>query len=314
MHSRVAAVPLTSPISGPLLAEGGRTGGSFRAAATSVQGQCGVFIGRWRPSSKVDPHLRTRVAVKVMEKHKSTNVDIPHLLTMNFPYVNHFRGEFRTSQQLNVPSGSPLTIMVSSYCAGGDHFSAVGQPVQGAGDPTDPYSIHLQFVEGSGFCFGNPDFDREIVNHGMANPCHIGKKTVYHCFSFVCVSLDPASPSAGVICRVRSRGERFFQLFCSDPLCHFPYDASAPRRMDEFTREFVLAPGMSSATCCMLFATTDDDQGGVKSFEKCMPRPNAPFLRAFAVQLLRAVGYCHSRKLTSHNGEQRINEVNHRSA
>ena len=63
----------------------------------------------------------------------------------------------------------------------------------------------------------------------------------------------------------------------------------------------------------MLIANADD-QGVIQSFEKCMPRPNAPFLRAFAVQLLRGLGYCHSRKLTSHNGEQRINAVNLRRA
>ncbi len=315
--SHVVAIPLTSPISLPLLAEGGQTGASFKDAAADVKAQCGVFIGRWRPSSKVDPHLRARVAVKVMEQHKSTNDDIPHLLTMNFPYVNHFRGQFCTSQQLQVADGSCLTIMVSSYCAGGDHFSAISQPVQAADSPTDPYSIHLQFVQGSGFCFGNPDFSDEEVNHGI-NPCHVeviskNKKpphakitTFYRFFSFVCVFLDPASPSTGIICRVERRGERFFQLFCSGlqyPQCNFPYDASAPRHMDDFTQEFVLPPGAASAACCMLFARTDD-QGGIGSFEKCMPRPNAPFLRAFAVQLLRAVGYCHSRKLKSHNGEQ----------
>jgi hypothetical protein len=227
---------------------------------------------------------------------------------MNFPYVNHFRGEFGTSQQLTVPSGSDLTIMVSSYCAGGDHFSAIGQPVQGAGDPTDPYSIHLQFVEGSGFCFGNPDFDGEEVNHGMVDPFLFKKR--YQLFSFICVSLDPSSPSTGVICRVEKRGERFFQLFCSDdPQCHFPYDKSTRRHMNEFTREFVLPPGAASAACRMLLAETNE-RDRIMGFQKYMPRPNAPFLRAFAVQLLRAVGYCHSRKLTSHNGEQRINAAN----
>jgi hypothetical protein len=308
--------PLTRPISGPLLAPGGRGGRS------TAQRNCGVFIGRWRPASKVDPHLRARVAVKVMMKDDVLNRDIPYLLTMNFPYVNHFRGEFGTSQQLKVPSdppGPPLTIMVSSYCAGGDHFSAIAQPVQGAGDPTDPYSIHLQFVRGSGFCFGNPDFDGEQVNHGMPNPLPppvapttVAPKEVCHYLSFICVQ---ASPSAGVICRVEKRDERFFQLFCSDsdPQCHFPYDADAPRRIDQFTREFVLPPGVASAACCMLIANADD-QGVIRSFEKCMPRPNAPFLRAFAVQLLRGLGYCHSRKLTSHNGEQRINAVNLRRA
>ena len=76
--------------------------------------QCGVFIGRWRPNSRLEPSLRTRVAVKVMEKDKRTNLDVQHLVSMDFPYVNQFLGEFQSSQQLGVVQGSALTIMVST--------------------------------------------------------------------------------------------------------------------------------------------------------------------------------------------------------
>ena len=260
-------------------------------------------MGQWRPNSKLDPSHRTRVAIKVMEKGKKTNLDVQHLVSMDFPYVNQFLGEFQSSRQLGVVQGSTLTIMVSSYCSGGDHFSALTSPVSGC----SPCTIHLQYFPGDArFCFVNPDQPLDIVNHTMSDVCHvtIGGKG-FEVFSYICVCTDPSTPTAGTICRVEKVNERFFALWSSEPACRYPYDVSGVFNASHFNSPFVLT-AMQNAKCFMLYAEVESGWGSsttLKKFHFCVPRPNVAFLRAFSVQMLRALGYCHSRKLTSHNGE-----------
>ena len=294
----------------PLGCPGGKSGASAKDAARSVRPQCGVFIGRWRPNSRLEPSLRTRVAVKVMEKDKRTNLDVQHLVSMDFPYVNQFLGEFQSSQQLGVVQGSALTIMVSTYCSGGDHFSALTNP-----NPSEvsPYEIYLQSQEGGLFCFVNPDRLPEIVNHTMSNVSHVWLPSKHdpqipvEVFSYIFVGTDATKPTEGIICRVEKVDERSFTLWSSEPPCRFPYDATNPLNASQFSAPFVLR-GVQNASCCMLYAVIEWGSAAgsaptLKKFYKCMPRPNVAFLRAFSVQMLRALGYCHSRKLTAHNGE-----------
>jgi hypothetical protein len=321
----------------PKECEGGKSGASVKQS--SYRDKCGVYIGRWRPNSKLDPLLRTRVAVKVMEKPeapkggkapKAGNRDIQHLVGMDFPYVNHFLGEFSSSRQLGVSSGSPLTIMVSSHCSGGDHYSAMHHP---ASENAPAYIIRLQaHADGQlqRFCFCNPDHTDEIVNHGMEAPLSKvyyppNKKKTHEVqafpFSYVCVCdepCDPSSPLAGIICRVERIDDRFFSLWSSDPLCRYPHaadvsDAKETISSSQFSSRFHSTKG--GARCFMLLpevhpsplAEAEQESPTaikpIRTFRKCLPRPNVSFLRAFSVQLLRGLGYCHSCKLTSHNGE-----------
>ncbi len=324
--------------SGPKLCEGGKSGASHTQSRHPDKDKCGVYIGRWRPNSKLDPLLRTRVAVKVMEKPEAPkggkvpnggNRDIQHLVSMDFPYVNHFLGEFSSSRQLGVSSGSSLTIMVSSLCSGGDHYSAMHLP---ASENAPAYIIRLQaHADGQRFFFWNPDYPDESVNHGMEGPLSKvyspkAKKNDKHeveafPFSYLCVcdeQCDPSSPLAGIICRVERIDEIFFSLWSSDPLCRFPHaaisaDAEETISSSQFCSRF--RSTKVDARCFMLLPEVhplppiEAEQElptaikAIRTFRKCMPRPNVSFLRAFSVQLLRGLGYCHSCKLTSHNGE-----------
>jgi hypothetical protein len=267
--------------------------------------KCGVFIGRWRPNSQLNPALRTRVAVKVMERGKCTNSDIQHLVTMDFPYVNHFLGAFDSSQQLGVSAGSRLVIMVSSFCPGGDHWSMLHSPVYGS----RACAIRLQEHADGRFCFVNPDYSEERVHHALGAAC----QGTLEAYSYMCVHYDPAPsplPSAaplppprvpvGVICRIEKIDEQFFRLWTCDPVCTFPLASPPPITAAQFDKPFCLT-GQQNASCTLLYAEKEP-AGNMKQFFRCMPRPNVAFLRAFAVQLLRALGYCHSRKLTAHNG------------
>lgn len=312
---------LTPSTSRPIVCEGGRTGASVTESRDHVRGKCGVFIGRWRPNSKLDPAMRTRVAVKVMEKGKKTNAvrrcdsdfmmhldiflkDIQHLVSMDFPYVNHFLGEFESSRQLKVGPGSSLTIMASSYCCGGDHWSAMHHPVSQLA-----YFLPLQaHADGQlqRFCFCNPDHPEERVNHSMVQPLCVefqnGRQV--EAFSYICVC-DGPSTLAGTICRVEKIDDRFFYLWSAGAACRYPYPETEPPISSlQFSTRFCMATG--EARCIMLLGEKESSDASltlIKQFRKCMPRPNVAFLRAFSVQLLRGLGYCHSCKLTSHNGK-----------
>ncbi len=277
-----------------------------------------MYIGRWRPNSKLDPALRPHVAVKVMEKGKKSNRDTQHLMRMDTPYVNHFLGEFQSSRQLNVTTGGPLTIMVSSYCSGGDHFSAMHHPASASA-----YIVRVQaHADGQfqRFCFWNPDYPDESVNHGMEGSqnavCSEFTKpngsSIFQPSAYMCVrdaSAPPgSSPLAGIICRVEKIDDRFFSLWSSDPLCRYPHAADADQAISssQFCSRF--SSTTSDMRCFMLVADVEAAQepgrpASIKNWSSTMPRPNVSFLRAFSVQLLRGLGYCHSCTLTSHNGE-----------
>lgn len=300
----------------PKVCAGGKSGASAKKARAQDRDRCGVYIGRWRPNSKLDPALRAHVAVKVMEKGKKSNRDTQHLMSMDFPYVNHFLGEFQSSRQLNVTAGCPLTIMVSSYCSGGDHFSAMHHPASASA-----YIIRVQaHADGQfqRFCFWNPDHPDESVNHGMEGSQNavftspIGSSIIFQPCAYMCVR-DPSSPPGsapltGIICRVEKIDDRFFSLWCSDPLCRYPYAADANQAMSSSRFCSRFSSTTSDIRCFMLVAHVEAAQEpgrptAIKKFVECMPRPNVSFLRAFSVQLLRGLGYCHSCTLTSHNGE-----------
>lgn len=281
------------------MCQGGKTGGSVKHANTDdARGKCGVYIGRWRPHSKLDPQLRNRVAVKVMEKEKDTNLDIQHLVRMDFPYVNHFLGQFQSSRQLHVSADSDFTIMVSSYCPGGDHFSAIAEPTCGA----SLCAIDMLFSQQDGlgrFCFMNPDHRDEVVNHGMTDPLRLGGR--WENFSYMCVCKDAARLEDGVICRVEKVDERFFTLWSCTPPCLYTRQRMTPTDVSSFSTRFELEE--PTAKCFMLLAHVRDQE--ITKVIKVMPRPNVSFIRAFSAQLLRSLGYCHSRKLTAHNGKSR---------
>jgi hypothetical protein len=285
--------------------EGGRTGASVQSSAKHVKNKCGVYIGHWRPNSNLNPEQRTRVAIKVMEKGKK-NADIQHLVRMDFPYVNHFLGEFDSSQQLGVAPGSALTIMVSSHCPGGDHWSALYAPKS---DP-DAYVMHLQSHADGRFCFVNPDHPLLCVNHAMAGPARVTLNfKCLEAFSYICVCSDPNISAAGTICRVEKIDEHFFTLWSSQCAHCFPSPPASALAINssQFNVPFHLNSAQN-ARCFMLYAQLEaapvhDPHTSILKFFKCMPRPNVAFLRAFSVQLLRALGYCHSRKLTAHNGK-----------
>ena len=240
-------------------------------------------------------------------KAQHSNRDIQHLVSMDFPYVNHFLGVFDSSQQLGVPAGSPLTIMVSSFCPGGDHWSLLHRPVTGESACT----IRLQALPDGRFCFVNPDHSSEVVNHALS-PTRFKvwnelkrRHVEYVAHAYMCVR-PPAPDSTGIICRITKIDERFFTLWRSDPECSYPYSHSAqPLASSQFSTPFQLS-GAQNASCLLLLAQVEEECGSpvilLKGFDRCMPRPNVAFLRAFAVQLLRALGYCHARKLTAHNG------------
>jgi hypothetical protein len=277
----------------PLLCQGGRSGGSY---TNSRFDNCGVYIGRWRPNSQPDPRLRPRVAVKVMEKGVGTNLDIQHLVRMDFPYVNHFLGQFASSQQLDVKANSALTIMVSSYCPGGDHWSAITRPISGSS--MCAVDMMCSQEQDGCFCFTNPHDRAEVVNHTMTDVVRdTDTFCVYETFSYVCVGSDTAQPGNSIICRVQKINERYFKLFSSAPPCL--YGNMTPTDVSSFNIPFQLAE--PSAKCFLIYAQIQDTK--ITQVWKIMPRPNVAFIRAFSAQLLRALGYCHSRKLTSHNGE-----------
>ncbi len=246
-----------------------------------------------------------------MEKAQRTNRDVQHLVSMDFPYVNHFLGVFDSSQQLDITAGSPLTIMVSSYCSGGDHWSMLHRPVRGESCS----SIRLQARADGSFCFVNPDHSLEVVNHAMSPTRFRAWNSreqmfdEYEAHSYLCVRPFASSPT-GTICRVEKIDERFFSLWANDTECSYPYSDSARLlASSQFNRPFRLADGAENGSCSMLLVKLKQDSASgatlLKRFEWCMPRPNVAFLRAFSVQLLRALDYCHARKLTAHNGERR---------
>jgi hypothetical protein len=286
---------LTMSRSCHLLCEGGRTGTSAEYSQ-----KCGVYIGRWRPNSKLNPDLRARVAVKVMAKNRIVNCDTQHLVHMDFPYVNHFLGQFDSSKQLGIAPDSDLTIMVSSYCPGGDHWSALHCPVLGG----DSYIMYLKCLGDHRFCFVNPDSpDDELVHHTMTEPviAALGSK-LYSLSAYLCVCSDAVDASSAVICRVSLVDQRSFNLWISNPVCTYRDRLSAKVFPQQFDVPFVADARQYTRRCFMLVAVLNSTAESVRQFLPCMPRPNVAFLRAFAVQLLRALGYCHSRKLTSHNG------------
>jgi hypothetical protein len=295
---------------------GGKSGASATKARHQDRDRCGVYIGRWRPNSKLDPALRTRVAVKVMEEGKKSNRDTQHLVSMDFPYVNHFLGEFQSSRQLGVTTGCPLTIMVSSLCSGGDHFSALHHPASASA-----YIVRLRaHADGQlqRFCFWNPDYPVESVNHGMdgsqsavfSDTRPTGSR-IFQPSAYMCVCdepMDSSSPLAGIICRVETIDEHFFSLWSSDPLCRYPHAADANQTISSLQFCSRFRSTRSDSRCFMLVADVEAAQEPgqpttINKFYESMPRPNVSFLRAFSVQLLRGLGYCHSCKLTSHNGE-----------
>ena len=182
--------------------------------------------------------------------------------------------------------------MVSSFCPGGDHWSMLHSPVYGS----RACAIRLQEHADGRFCFVNPDYSEERVHHALGAAC----QGTLEAYSYMCVHYDPAPsplpPAAplppprvpvGVICRIEKIDEQFFRLWTCDPVCTFPLASPPPITAAQFDKPFRL---------------TGQPAGNMKQFFRCMPRPNVAFLRAFAVQLLRALGYCHSRKLTAHNG------------
>ncbi len=286
------------------MCEGGRSGASYHESAKHVKNKCGVYIGHWRPKSNLNPEQRTRVAIKVMEKGKKY-ADIQHLVRMDFPYVNHFLGEFDSSRQLGVPPGSDLTIMVSSHCPGGDHWSALYRPIV-----PDAYVMHLQSHADGRFCFVNPDHPLLCVNHAMSGPTRVTSNGFsLEASSYICICSDPNISDAGTICRVEKIDERFFTLWSSQCVHRFPLPPASASAIN--SSEFIVPFHLTSAQnarCFMLYAQikaapVHDPHTSILSYYKCMPRPNVAFLRAFSVQLLRALGYCHSRKLTAHNGK-----------
>jgi hypothetical protein len=213
---------------------------------------------------------------------------------MDFPYVNHFLGEFESSRQLGVGPNTQYTIMVSSFCPGGDHWSSIYQPISG----TSMCAIDLQFSpQHSRFCFYNPNESEEVVNHTMTNVERFGKGC--EVFSYVCICQDVNNFEDGIICRVEKVDERYFTLWSSNPPCAYPLPGSKPD-VSSFNVQFV--PSQQFAKCFVLIVQIREQK--IKQVWKCMPRPNVAFIRAFAAQLLRALGYCHSRKLTAHNGER----------
>jgi hypothetical protein len=275
---------------------------------------CGVYIGRWRPQSRLEPHLRTRVAVKVLKKERKSldgqadNFDIHHLLRMDFPYVNHFLGEFESSRQLDVGPNTPntqYTIMVSSFCPGGDHWSSIWSPTCGS----SICAIDLQFSpQHNRFCFYNPNESEEVVNHTMTNVVHV--RGGLEVFSYVCVCQDVNNFEEGIICRVEKVDERYITLWSSNPPCALTarhvsgdgsesYPLTSKPDVTSFNVQFV--PSRPFAKCFVLIAQIREQK--ITRVWKCLPRPNVSFIRAFSAQLLRALGYCHSRKLTAHNGE-----------
>jgi hypothetical protein len=125
---------------------------------------------------------------------------------------------------------------------------------------------------------------------------------------YICVCDNP-SKLQGIICRVEAIDEHFFYLWSSDPARRYPQpEEASPTPSSLFVSRFRLAHG--DARCFMLLACTEEaadasaaSTADIRRFSKYMPRPNVSFLRAFSVQLLRGLGYCHSCKLTSHNGK-----------
>ncbi len=259
------------------------------------------MIGTWRPNSKLEPKARTRVAVKIMNK-SSQNVDVHYLMSMDHPNVNHFLGEFATSDQLKITKGSTRTMMVSSYCGGGDHFSVLMCPEYRV--HSDPFTIHLQCHAGDAhkFCFVNPEQPREVVNHAVVDVQNVynrhGKPLD---FSYLCICSDD-DVTKGIIYRLAKIDEQFFSLWGAAPACPYP-DKPGPAAL-QFTAPFALMPGQI-VKCFLVCAALESHVAPLTfhDFSQCMPRPNVTFIRAFAFQMLRALGYCHSRKLTAHNGE-----------
>ncbi len=228
-------------------------------------------------------------------------------MSMDHPNVNHFLGEFATSKQLESitkDSAEAVTMMVSSYCGGGDHFSVLMSPEYKT--HSDPFTIHVQCQPGDAhkFCFVNPEQPREVVNHGV-----IDVRDLYDTNDtrYLCICSDD-NPAKGTICRVAKidDDEQFFSLWSTAPACPYPYDKTifpGPGQL-QFTVPFALLPGQI-VKCFLLGAKVQPRVALPKfyGFFQCMPRPNVAFIRAFAFQMLRGLGHCHRVKLIAHNGE-----------
>jgi hypothetical protein len=113
----------------------------------------------------------------------------------------------------------------------------------------------------------------------------------------------------GAICRFEKIDERYFALWADSALAAVSLSAAdtrmsyihpAPSEL-RFETPFASAEGAGNK-CLFLRARlkTSGNGGSEIAFGLHAPRPNVAFVRAFALQMLRGLGYCHSRKRTFH--------------
>jgi hypothetical protein len=211
------------------------------------------------------------------------------------------------SCQLKVAAGDNCAIMVSSYCQEGDHFGVICVPKY---DESSILTLSSCTVNGrSCFCIVNSG---QPVNHSFSPPYSSDGRFKLP-FICACGGRDNRLDGCAIYRVDEIIDECYFTLRADRALSGVSFVLTNAR--DESVREIlyihpaqpellfdssVPLPEGTQAKCVFLGASLNKKDKSKIIFYLMAPRPNVAFIRAFALQMLRGLGYCHSRKRTFH--------------
>jgi hypothetical protein len=221
--------------------------------------------------------------------------------------------QFRQSKQLRLKESDHKMIIVSNFCPVGDHWGLFATPKN---DDSSLLNLRRCSDGDNKFCIVNSR--GETVNHSMPKRSVSSENSSKAPTTpFICVCSNDANPfQGGTIYRVEkiNDDEKYFELWAhaeytdatfttsTQGVVYYASTSSVPLQFDTPCKLPQLPPGPKYNKCFFLQALVrNSKRHSVRvSFQLRMPRPNVSFLRAFSVQMLRGLGYCHSRKRVSH--------------
>jgi serine/threonine protein kinase len=220
----------------------------------------------------------------------------PHLLNAPFPFR-----QFSISRQLKVDAKDNYTIMVSSYCLEGDHFGVICVPKY---DELSLLALLSCTMNGHD-CFCLVNSKTQPVNHSFFSYSRQDRFKL----PFICVfgELDNILDGCAIYRVDEIIDECYFTLRADRAVSSVNFRETPrgvlhmhPAHPELLFDSPVALPVGTQAKCMFISAGLNSTDKSKINFYLMAPRANVAFIRAFALQMLRGLEYCHSRTRTFH--------------